>query len=107
MNSLIVDQVCAKYHDDTAKSGWVLENITLQIKHDEFLVIFGPSGCGKTTLLNLLAGFTKPDSGRIELNGVQVLEPGAERGVISQQDALLPWLNVIEKCRVWLAIARY
>ena len=39
----------------------VLEDITLEVKHGEFVAIVGPSGCGKTTLLNLLSGFDQPD----------------------------------------------
>jgi taurine transport system ATP-binding protein len=96
MSFLTIDRVSANYNADQPQGERVLDNLSLEVKHDDLLVILGPSGCGKTTLLNLVAGFTKPLSGRIELNGKAVNEPSAERGVISQQDALLPWLNVIE-----------
>lgn len=96
MSFLTIDRVTANYNADANDQRWVLENLSLQLKSDDLLVILGPSGCGKTTLLNLVAGFTKPVKGRIELDGKTVDGPGAERGVISQQDALLPWLNVLD-----------
>jgi taurine transport system ATP-binding protein len=96
MSFLTIDRVTANYNADANDQHWVLENLSLQLKSDDLLVILGPSGCGKTTLLNLVAGFIKPVKGRIELDGKTVDGPGAERGVISQQDALLPWLNVLD-----------
>lgn len=96
MSFLNIDRVTANYNADVNDQRWVLENLSLQVKSDDLLVILGPSGCGKTTLLNLVAGFTKPVKGRIELDAKTVTGPGAERGVISQQDALLPWLNVLD-----------
>lgn len=96
MSFLNIDRVTAHYDANLNDERWVLENLSLQVKSDDLLVILGPSGCGKTTLLNLVAGFTKPVTGRIELDGKTVTGPGAERGVISQQDALLPWLNVLD-----------
>jgi taurine transport system ATP-binding protein len=96
MSFLNIDRVTANYSADANDGRWVLENLSLQVKSDDLLVILGPSGCGKTTLLNLVAGFTQPVKGRIELDGKTVTGPGAERGVIAQQDALLPWLNVLD-----------
>ena len=91
MSLLNIDQVSAHYHQEL-----VLDRVSLQLKGGALVVILGPSGCGKTTLLNLVAGYTSPAGGRIELDGLQVSGPGAERGVIFQQDALLPWLTVID-----------
>jgi NitT/TauT family transport system ATP-binding protein len=68
-----------------------LDDITLGIPEGEFLVVVGPSGSGKSTLLDLLGGLSKPTSGRILLDGVEVAGPGLDRGIVFQQYALFPW----------------
>lgn len=73
-----------------------VENVSLNVKAGEFLVIVGPSGCGKSTLLDLLAGLTTPTSGSITLNGKSITGPGLDRGIVFQQYALFPWLTALE-----------
>ena len=53
-------------------SGKALDNIHLSIYRKEFFSLLGPSGCGKTTLLRLLAGFERPDSGTIFIDNIDV-----------------------------------
>jgi nitrate ABC transporter ATP-binding subunit len=74
----------------------VLEDITLEIEHGEFVAIIGYSGAGKTTLMSLFAGLLKPDSGLIKLNGQDMDGPGPDRGIVFQNYSLLPWLTVYE-----------
>jgi NitT/TauT family transport system ATP-binding protein len=71
-----------------------LEETSLDVRASEFLCLLGPSGCGKTTLLNLFAGFEKPTSGKLTLDGQAIKGPGRDRGVIFQEHALFPWLTV-------------
>ena len=73
-----------------------LEDITLDVREGEFLAIVGPSGCGKSTLLSLLAGLEHTNEGTINLGDQPVEAPGRDRLVMFQQDALFPWLNVLE-----------
>jgi NitT/TauT family transport system ATP-binding protein len=71
-----------------------LDDVSLDIRQGEFLVLVGPSGCGKSSLLDLLAGLTTPTSGRILIDGEPVSGPGLERAVVFQQYALFPWRTV-------------
>jgi NitT/TauT family transport system ATP-binding protein len=71
-----------------------LSHVDLSVADRQFVTILGPSGCGKTTLLNLVAGFETPTSGRILLNDREIRGPGRDRAVVFQQAALYPWLSV-------------
>ncbi|MFE7742016.1 ABC transporter ATP-binding protein [Nocardia sp. NPDC057455] len=68
-----------------------VEDISLELREGEFLVLVGPSGSGKSTLLDLLGGLSKPTSGEILLDGKPITGPGLDRGIVFQQYALLPW----------------
>jgi NitT/TauT family transport system ATP-binding protein len=82
-----------------------IDNIDLTINDGEFVCIVGPSGCGKSTLLNILAGLDKPTEGEIILNGHEVDGTGPDRIMVFQENALFPWLKVIENVEFGLKIA--
>ena len=72
----------------------VLQNLDLSVKSGEFIVLVGPSGCGKTTLLNILSGYLRPQSGTIDREGII--------RTVYQQDGLFPWLTVGENITMGL-----
>lgn len=72
----------------------ILKDINLEVEEGEFLAILGFSGTGKSTLMNLVAGLEKPDSGTLTYRGKPITEPGPERGLIFQSYSLMPWLTV-------------
>ena len=80
----------------------VLRNINLTVEKGEFVAIVGFSGAGKTTLISLIAGLLKADSGSLTLNGLEITEPGPDRGIVFQNYSLLPWLSVFEN--IYLAV---
>lgn len=75
----------------------VLQALDLAVARSEFVSLLGPSGCGKTTLLRLIAGLQRPDTGQIRVNGGDVTHVAAHKrniGVVFQNYALFPHLTV-------------
>ena len=86
-----------------------VEGIDLEIRQDEFFTLLGPSGSGKTTCLRMIAGFERPDAGRIELGGRDVTNvPPFERDVntVFQDYALFPHMSVGENVAYGLKVKK-
>jgi ABC-type nitrate/sulfonate/bicarbonate transport system ATPase subunit len=74
----------------------VVDGVDFQVGDGEFVAIIGPSGCGKTTLMNMVAGFLRPDKGSVFIDGVERHEPSSKGILISQHGSVFPWLTVQE-----------
>src|SRR3954468_637797 len=89
--------------------GAAVDGVDLEIRHGEFFTMLGPSGSGKTTCLRMIAGFERPDEGRIELAGSVVTDlPPAERDVntVFQDYALFPHMSVAENVGYGLRVRK-
>ena len=91
---LKLNKVSKQFPQRSAPPITVLHDINLTIQEGKFVSLLGPSGCGKSTLLSLIAGLKSPTSGTIQLGEKQIKEPSPEKGVVFQEAALFPWLNV-------------
>ena len=89
-NKIFLKEVTKVFGEKTI----ALEGLSMEVFPNEILCLLGPSGCGKSTVLNLIAGFESPTSGEVCLEGRPIVRPGPDRGVIFQEHALFPWLNV-------------
>lgn len=91
-----IQQINKVYTDKDNQDNTVLRDINLEIPKGQFVSILGPSGCGKSTLLSMIAGLTSATSGDIIVDDKKVLKPGKDRGMVFQEAALFPWMNVTE-----------
>jgi NitT/TauT family transport system ATP-binding protein len=73
----------------------VLERCTLEVPARSFTALVGPSGCGKTTLIDLIAGYERPTTGELRLDGAPITGPGWDRLVVFQETALFPWKSTL------------
>ncbi len=72
----------------------VVDDVSFEVADGEFVAIVGPSGCGKTTLMNMIAGFDRPDAGTITVDGASGNGPSSKGILISQHGSVFPWLTV-------------
>ena len=95
MSEVDLDQV-SKSFSHGRNSTEILRRISLSVKEGEFVSLVGRSGCGKTTILRIIGGFVRPDSGSVRVDGAPVTDPGSDRGMLFQHPMLFPWLTVLD-----------
>ena len=75
MSDLISQNLNMIFKTPKGETVHALKDVNFTLKKGELLTVLGPSGCGKTTLLNITAGFLRPTSGVITLNGNEINGP--------------------------------
>mgnify|MGYP000619209578 FL=1 len=88
-----VDDVSKTYQSESGPVE-ALTDVDFDVDHGEFVSIVGPSGSGKSTVFRIIAGLEAPTDGAVLVDGEPVDEPGPDRGMVFQDDALFPWRTV-------------
>jgi NitT/TauT family transport system ATP-binding protein len=99
-----LDRVSRQFRTASRGTTWALRDAMLRCKEGSLTCVLGPSGCGKTTLLRLLAGLDRPDSGHVRLDGREVDGPAPDIALVSQEGDLLPWRRVLANVALGLEI---
>lgn len=94
--SLLELRGVSKSYDTKFERTIVLNDVNLSIEEGEFVAIVGYSGTGKTTLMSILAGLRKADTGQVFMKGSPITGPNPQRGLVFQNYSLLPWLSVLD-----------
>jgi NitT/TauT family transport system ATP-binding protein len=93
---IVLDGVSKRFVTRAGDDVAALEDVTLEIRPNEFVCLVGPSGCGKSTLLRLVAGLLPPSAGTVTIGTSPVTEPRADTGIVFQAPTLLPWATVLD-----------
>ena len=91
---IVIDRLSHMYRPPRGRPVLAVDDVSLEVRPQEFLALLGPSGCGKSTLLYLLGGFLPTETGTITVDGKPVQGPGPDRGIVFQHFALFPWKTV-------------
>lgn len=92
----------SKYYGEAQKRVLVLDDVTLDLRADEFIALLGPSGSGKSTLLRILAGLVSPSSGEVLVRGQPLRGTNPQVAIVFQTFALYPWLTVLDNVELGL-----
>ncbi len=101
--TLEIVNLTMKFHTLSGETEAV-DNFSLNVKEGEFVSIVGPSGCGKSTILSLIAGLITPSSGKIYIDGEEVLGPTNKIGYMFQKDNLFEWRTIFQNVSIGLEI---
>ena len=97
---LVIKDLIKAFPNPNGSRTVILDGVDLNIGAEEYISVIGHSGCGKSTLLRIIAGLDLATSGLVTLEGKEIRKPGAERMMVFQNYALLPWLTVKENIRL-------
>lgn len=105
-DELVLENVSLAFNKGKANEYRALDDASMRVRRGEFYCLLGPSGCGKSTILNLVAGFAKPDSGVIRMGERVIRAAGTDRVVLFQDasNALFPWLRAHQNVEFGLTL---
>ena len=103
---LHIKNISKEYKSSNSITQTIFDGMDLKISEGEFVTIIGKSGCGKSTLLNIVAGLDKSFIGEVLVEGKSLKSTSQDRIVIFQENALFPWLNVVQNIEFSLRQAR-
>ena len=92
MSDIVIDHVTKIYAGDVTAA----DDVSLEIRSGEFMVLVGPSGCGKSTLINMIAGLIPIDSGQILFDGKSLKETKIGYVFQNYREAMFPWMRTID-----------
>ncbi|QGT98648.1 ABC transporter [Candidatus Syntrophocurvum alkaliphilum] len=102
---LQIKEVIKRYITEKKQIIHALDNINLEINHNDFVCLLGPSGCGKSTLLRMVAGLESITGGEIVYQGRKIQKTNRDIGMVFQEYSLFPWRSVMENVTVGLEFA--
>ncbi len=79
----------------TFESGTAVDDVSFEVRANEFVTLVGPSGCGKSTTLRMVSGLVRPSRGKVVIHGQEVNGPIRDVGMVFQSPVLLPWRNAL------------
>ena len=100
---LKLENLSKKYQAKNGETNAV-NNVSFRINEGEFVSIIGPSGCGKSTILSMIAGLEEKTSGKIYIEGKEVIGTCNEVGYMLQKDSLLEWRTIYDNVMIGLEI---
>lgn len=83
----------------------VVDNVSMEVRDNEFLVVLGPGHCGKSVLMNIIAGLESPSSGKVYLDGEEIHGSDKRIGMVFQTLNLMPWRTVMANVEFGLEIS--
>ncbi len=98
---IVVDRVSKAFRGGASPA---LQECTVEIRPNEVMCIIGPSGCGKTTLLRIIDGLTRPDGGRVLIDGKEITGPRRDLAMVFQHFGLFPWKTVYQNVAYGLRV---